>query len=114
MWFVKVILLGAPRLGKTTARRRLTGEISDISSSGEATQPSTGAVESVPSVVIRNLSTNTALVTPTEWIASKDLTDEACMLIQYFHSYLQRKTGTPEKPQKPKEKEDTTKKTKGS
>ena len=67
MWFIKVILLGAPRLGKTTVRRRLTGEISDISSSGEAKQPSTGAVESAPSVVIRNLSKTTALVTPTEW-----------------------------------------------
>ncbi len=42
MWFIKVILLGAPRLGKTTARRRLTGEIKDISSSGEEEQPSTG------------------------------------------------------------------------
>ena len=92
MWFIKVILLGAPHLGKTTARRRLTGEISDISSSGEeAQQPSTGAVESAPSIVIRNLSTNTALVTPTEWAATKDLTDEARMLIQFFYSYAQGK-----------------------
>ncbi len=32
MWFIKVNLLGAPRLGKITARRRLTGEIKDIKS----------------------------------------------------------------------------------
>lgn len=94
MWFIKVILLGAPRLGKTTARRRLTGEICDISSSGEEKQPSTGAVESAPNIVIRNLSRTTALVTPTEWAASKDLTDEARMLIQFFHGHVQEKKGS--------------------
>ena len=91
MWFVKVVLLGAPRLGKTTARRRLTGEIDDISSSGEKEQPSTGVVESVPSVVIRNLTATTALITPTEWAASRDLTDEAHMLIQFFNSLTREK-----------------------
>ena len=37
MWFIKVMFsLALPGLGKTTARRRLTGEIKfDISSSGE-------------------------------------------------------------------------------
>ena len=94
MWFIKVILLGAPRLGKTTARRRLTGEIDDIKSSGEGVQPSTGAVESAPSIVVRNLSSTTALVTPTEWVASKDLTDEARMLIQFFYSHVQEKQGS--------------------
>ena len=83
MWFIKVILLGAPRLGKTTARRRLTGDIADISSSGEGTQPSTGAV------VIRSLSSTAALVTPSEWTASMNLTDEACMLFQYLFRHYQ-------------------------
>ncbi len=45
MLFLKFILLGSPRLGKTTFRRRLMGEIVDINSSSESTQPSTGAVE---------------------------------------------------------------------
>ncbi len=100
MWFIKVILLGAPRLGKTTVRRRLTNEIKDISSSGEAEQPSTGAVESAPGVVIRNLSGNTAVVTPTEWTASKDLTDEARMFIQFFHSQIKEKICTTKEPKR--------------
>ena len=91
MWFIKVILLGAPRLGKTTVRRRITGEIADISSSGEAAQPSTGAVESAPSVVIRNLSSTTALVASSEWTISKDLTDEALMVLQLFHGHTMEK-----------------------
>ena len=76
MWFLKVILLGAPRLGKTTMCRRLTGEIDDISSSEEGEQPSTGAVESGPSIVIRNLSSTTALIAESEWLATKNLSDE--------------------------------------
>ena len=91
MWFIKVVLLGAPRLGKTTARRRLTGEISDISSSGEAEQPSTGAVESAPSVVIRNLSSTTALVTPTEWTVVNNLPEEARVFLEMLYYNTQRK-----------------------
>ena len=86
MWFIKVILLGPPRLGKTTMRRRLTGEIDDISSSGEGEQPSTGVVESGPSIVIRNLSSTTALITESEWIATKDLTEEMCAILPYSTS----------------------------
>ena len=89
MWFIKVIFLGAPRLGKTTARRRLGGEIADISSSGEAAQPSTGAVES--GVVIRNLSKNTALVTQSQWSVSKNLTEEANIIIRYIYSHSREK-----------------------
>ena len=91
MWFLKVILLGAPRLGKTTMRRRLTGEIDDISSSGEGEQPSTGAVESGPSIIIRNLSSTTALITESEWLATKDLTEETCAILQYFYSHMSEK-----------------------
>ena len=90
MWFIKVIFLGAPRLGKTTARRRLGGEIADISSSGEAVQPSTGIVES--GVVIRNLSSNTALVTPSHWSISKNLPEEANITLHFlYHHTLRRK-----------------------
>ena len=107
MWFLKVILLGAPRLGKTTMRRRLTGEIDDISSSsteivesGEIDgidsserkkHPSTGIFESGPSIVIRNLSSTTALITESEWLATKDLTEETCAILQYFHSHISEK-----------------------
>ena len=102
MWFIKVILVGAPRLGKTTARRRLTGEISDISSSGEEEQASTGAVESGRSIVIRNLSKNTALVTPTEWEAITDLADEARTLLQFFYSHTESKKKNMQTSRKPK------------
>ena len=91
MWFFKVILLGAPRLGKTTARCRLAGEIDDIVSSGEEEQTSTGTVESGYSVVIRNLSSTTALITPSEWLANKDLPDEARMILQYFYCHIREK-----------------------
>ena len=91
MLFIKVILLGAPRLGKTTMRRRLTGEIDDISSSGEGEQPSTGAVESGPSIVIRNLSSTTALITESKWVATKDLTEETCAILQFFYSHISEK-----------------------
>ena len=79
--------VGGPRLGKTTTRRRLTGEIIDIASAGEAEQPSTGAVES-GRVIIRNLSSTTAMVTKTEWLAAKNLTDEAHMFLQYFYQQI--------------------------
>ena len=86
MWFIKVVLLGAPGLGKSTVRRRLGGEIDDISSCGETTAyPSTGTVES--GVVIRNLSSTTALMTPSEWHFTKDLSEEA----SFFFSYISRR-----------------------
>ena len=66
-------------------RRRLTREIDDIDSAGETTQPSTGAVETDHNVVIRNLSSTTAVVMPSEWSATKDLSEEARMLFQIIY-----------------------------
>ena len=93
MWFIKVVLLGAPGLGKSTVRRRLGGEIDDISSCGETTAyPSTGTVES--GVVIRNLSSTTALMTPSEWRFTKNLAEEASLMFHLFFSYISgRKVG---------------------
>ena len=85
MWFIKVILYGAPRLGKSTVRRRMAGEIDDISSSGEMEQPSTGVVES--GIVIRNLSSTTALVTPSEWRFTQDLAEEANFILWLFFGH---------------------------
>ena len=67
--FLKFIFLGPPRLGKTTVRRRLMGEIIDLKSAGEAEQPqaSTGAVESGYSMIVQNLSNTTAVITQAEW-----------------------------------------------
>ena len=92
MWFIKVIFLGAPRLGKTTARRRLGGEIADIGSSGEAAQPSTRVVES--GVVIRSLSSSTALVTPSHWSISKNLTEEANIILHFLYNHTRQKKTT--------------------
>ena len=66
-------------------RRRLTREIDDIDSADETTQPSTGAVETDHSVVIRNLSSTTAVVTPSEWSVTKDISEEARMLFQFIY-----------------------------
>ena len=103
MWFIKVVLLGAPGLGKSTVRRRLGGEIDDISSCGETTAyPSTGTVES--GVVIRDLSSTTALMTPSEWRFTKDLSEEA----SFFFSYISmRKIGCVAKISSPLESEFT-------
>lgn len=88
MWFIKVILLGAPRLGKTTACRRLSGE---ISSSGEVTQPSTGIVESRNSIIVRRSPGTTAVVPPSHWFSAKDLNEEACIFLELLYGKTREK-----------------------
>ena len=85
--FLKFLFVGPPRLGKTTARRRLMGEITDLVSASEADQahPSTGAVESGHNVVVRNVSNTTAVVTQAEWSSVENLSDEARIL---FHNFV--------------------------
>ena len=87
MLFLKFLFVGPPRLGKTTARRRLMGEITDLISASEADQahPSTGAVESGHNMVVRNVSNTTAVVTQTEWSSVENLSDEARIL---FHNFV--------------------------
>ena len=80
-----MLFVGPSRLGKTTARRRLTGEIVDIDSSGESEQTSTGVVETGHSIVVRNISHTTAVVTPSEWSVTKDLTHEARILLEFIY-----------------------------
>ena len=88
MLFLRMVFVGPPGLGKTTARRRMTGEITNISSANEQKQPSTGAVESGTNVAIRNLTSTIAMVTKSEWSVTKDLKDEARMLFDLFLSHL--------------------------
>ena len=64
-------------------------EIDDISSSGEMQQPSTGAVES--GIIIRNLSSTMALVTPSDWCFTRDLAEEANMVLRFISSYYTEK-----------------------
>ena len=85
--FLKFLFVGPPRLGKTTARRRLMGEITDLISASEEDQahPSTGAVESGHNMVVRNVSNTTAVVTQAEWSSVENLSDEARIL---FHNFV--------------------------
>ena len=89
MWFIKMILFGPPGLGKSTVRRRMAREIDDISSSGEMQHPSTGAVES--GIVIRNLSSTMVLVTPSDWCFTRDLAEEANIVLRFISSYYSEK-----------------------
>ena len=84
-----MILFGPPGLGKSTVRRRMAREIDDISSSGEMQQPSTGAVES--GIIIRSLSSTMALVTPSDWCFTRDLAEEANMVLRFISSYYSKK-----------------------
>ena len=82
LFFLKFLFVGPPRLGKTTACRRLMGQIKDLISAGEDKQPtpSTGTVET-GNVVVRNVSNTTAVITQTEWSAITTLQEEAHMLL---------------------------------
>ena len=98
--FLKILFSGPPRQGKTSARRRLEGEIVDLMSAGEAdlVQPSTGAVESGPGMIIQSVSSSTAVVTEAEWHAVKSLQEEAGMLLHNLDGEMKTKsdpTNTP-------------------
>ena len=93
--YLKLLFLGPPRLGKTTARRRLTGKITDLRSAGEADrpQPSTGAVESGGNIVVRSLSASTAVITEdSEWFHLKNQPDEAMSLFHFIVEDYENKT----------------------
>ena len=92
LFFLKLIFLGLPRLGKTTARRRLTGEIADLMTAGEAEQPhpSTGTVESGPSMIV-SLSDTTAVINESKWAGMENLKEEACMLFRIMDDIINRK-----------------------
>ena len=90
MLFLKILFSGPPRLGKSTSLRRLMGEIIDLLSSGEANRvhPSTGAVESKPNMIVKTVSSTTAVVTEAEWCIVDSHTDEARMLLYNFADSL--------------------------
>ena len=92
LFFLKLIFLGLPRLGKTTARRRLTGVIADLVTAGEAEQPhpSTGTVESGPSMIV-SLTDTTAVINESKWAGMENLKEEACMLFRIMDDIIDRK-----------------------
>ena len=66
-------------------------EIIDLLSAGEAERvyPSTGAVEVKPDMIVKTVSSSTAVVTEAEWCAADSHTDEAHMLLYNFVDSLQ-------------------------
>ena len=97
MLFLKFLFSGPPRIGKTTALRRLMGEIVDLISAGEANRihPSTGAVESGSDMIVKNVSSSTALVTKAEWCAAKSRIDEARMLFLQLEQNMETENAPP-------------------
>ena len=97
MLFLKFLFSGPPRLGKTTALRRLVGEIADLMSAGEADRvhASTGAVESGLDVIVKRVSSSTAVVTKPEWCAAKSRTDEARMLFLQLKKIMETEDASP-------------------
>ena len=91
--FLKILFSGPPRQGKTSARRRLEGEIVDLMSAGggDLVQPSTGAVESGSGMIVQSVSSSTAVVTEAEWHAVKSLEEEAGMLLHNLASEMKTK-----------------------
>ena len=97
MLFLKFLFSGPPRLGKTTALRRLKGEIADLISAGEADRvhASTGAVESGSNMIMKSVSSSTAVVTKAEWCAAKSCTDEARMLFLQLEQIMDTEDAPP-------------------
>ena len=84
MLFLKFLFLGPPRLGKTTALRRLMGKIVDLFTAGELDQyqPSTPAVELGHDMIVQGFTDMAAVIAGSDWSSAENLTDEACMLFQ--------------------------------
>ena len=84
MFFLKLLFCGPPRLGKTTTRRRLIGEILNLLSANESNsvQPSTGVVEFGPDIIVKRLFSGAVVVDEVDWCVLKTLLDEARTLFQ--------------------------------
>ena len=80
----KVIFLGPPGRGKTVTRRRLFGEIVNISTE-EGEQPSAGVIDA-HTFVVKKEDRTTGLLNPgDDWISITTLKDEKQLLCKLFH-----------------------------
>ena len=80
MLSVRVVNLGIPRSGKTTFWRRMV----DISTEMKDDEPSTGLVDEQKPVVIKDVTTDTGILTPNEWLVLDSIGDYARMLLEVF------------------------------
>ena len=89
MLFLKILFLGPPRLGKTTALRRLMGEIVNLFTAGELDryQPSTPAVELGHDMIVQGFTDMAAIIAGSNWSSVENLTDEARMLFQSLFDF---------------------------
>ena len=69
----------------------------DLMSAGEADRvhASTGAVESGSNMIVKSVSSSTAVVTKAEWCAAKSCTDEARMLFLLLERIMETEDGPP-------------------
>ena len=77
--------IGVARSGKTTFRRRIMGEIDNLSEEGEFVQPSTGIAEFGGQVFIRNVCTGLGTIQSKVWSVISDLGEEANLLNQCIY-----------------------------
>ena len=113
--YLKFLFYGPPRAGKTSARRRLVGEILNLESDKNQLSISTGTAEGTNVIVQQvheQMESTTALLTtdklPHKWTAVKslsissgetDLEDEMLVLYKFIHEETQE----PKSQQKPTE-----------
>jgi len=93
MIFLKLLFSGPPRIEKSTACRRLQGEIVNLVSAGEADQfhPSTGVIKLGPDIIVKRVKSFAAIVTESEWSATKSYIDKACMLFNKLKQNIEAK-----------------------
>ena len=85
MLFAKVIFLGPPGRGKTVTRRRLFGEIVNISKE-DGEQPSTGVIDAHTFVMKQSTDRTTAVLSPGDnWRSITMLKDEKQLLCKLCH-----------------------------
>ena len=80
MLSVRVVNLGIPRSGKTTFWHRMV----DPSTVMKDYEPSSGLVEEQKPVVIKDVNTDTGILTPNEWLILDSIGDYARMLLEVF------------------------------
>ena len=99
MLSVRVVNLGIPRSGKTTFWRRMV----DPSAEMKDDEPSTGLVDEQKPVVIKDVNTDTGVLTHNEWLVLNTIGDYARMLLEVFSQVDGSPSGPESSPDAPSE-----------